>query len=139
MPTTPTLRGDNRSFVIIGAGMEVHTVLGPKLFEIVYQDALSVEFEIRKIPFVREVQCPVDYKGHRLRGHYRADFLCFDEVIVEVKAQTAIGPADEAQILNYLKASGKQVGLLLNFGMPRLEYRRFVLGWKANSNTPGSH
>jgi GxxExxY protein len=121
--------GDERTFGIIGAAMEVHREFGgPGLLEVVYRDALKIEFRLRGIPFAAEVPFPIDYKGHRLRGHYRIDFVCFDSIVVEVKARSASGPAEHAQVLNYLKVSGHRVGLLLNFGAPRLEYRRFVMG-----------
>ncbi len=92
-----------------------------------FRDALRIEFGIRNIPFQPEVPCVVEYKGHQLRGTYRIDFVCFDSIIVEVKARSTVGPAEHALILNYLAASGCPHGLLLNFGGPRLEYRRFVL------------
>ena len=120
--------GDERTFAIIGAAMEVHRILGVGLLEALYRDGLAIEFGLRGIPFVTEVPFPVDYKGHRLRGHYRIDFVCFDAVIVEAKARATTGPAEHAQVISYLKSSGHRVGLLLNFGAPRLEYRRFVMG-----------
>jgi GxxExxY protein len=119
--------GDSRTFSIIGAAMEVHRTLGCGFLEVFYRDALAIEFGLRSIPFDSEVACGVDYKGHLLRGHYRIDFVCYTEVIVEVKARTSTGPGDEAQVLNYLAATGHQVALLLNFGGSRLDYRRFVL------------
>ena len=107
--------------------MEVHRTLGCGFLEVFYRDALAIEFGLRSIPFDSEVACGVDYKGHHLRGHYRIDFVCYSEVIVEVKARASTGPAEEAQVLNYLAATGHQVALLLNFGGSRLDYRRFVL------------
>jgi GxxExxY protein len=125
----PTLPGrDQQTFAIIGAAMEVHGLLGPGLPETAYCGALVIEFGLRDIPFFTEVPCPVVYKGRKLPGHYRADFVCFDRVVVEVKARTTMGPAEYAQVLNYLKASGRRVGLLLNFATPKLDYRRFVMG-----------
>jgi GxxExxY protein len=79
-----------------------------------------------KIPFEREVELPVQYKGHPLKGKFRVDFICFGEVLVELKAQKAMGGPEESQIINYLKAANKERGLLLNFGAPSLEHRRFV-------------
>jgi GxxExxY protein len=126
----PAPERDDRTFAIIGAAMEVHRLLGPGLLEVFYRAALAIEFALRGIPFAAEFPCPVDYKGHRLCGVHRIDFLCFDAVIVEVKARSStIGPAEQAQVINYLKASNRQVALILNFGAPRLEYRRLVLGW----------
>lgn len=106
--------------------MEVHSVLGPGYLEAVYHDAMDIELQLRAIPSAREVQLPVSYKGHPLGAPYRADFLCFEEVIVELKAKRALPEADTNQVVHYLKGSGKSVGLLLNFGEERLQYRRFV-------------
>jgi GxxExxY protein len=85
-----------------------------------------VELEARGVPFRREVALPISYKGTLLRCSYRADLLCFEEVIVELKALRQLSGLEEAQIIHYLKATGLQTGLLLNFGGPRLEHRRFV-------------
>lgn len=123
MPTT-TSGSDPRTFAIIGAAMEVHRVLGRAYLETFFQQALAIEFGLRNVPFQAEVPCDVVYKGHKLGGMHHLDFLCFDSVVVEVKARSAIGPAEYAQILNYLSATGHECGLLLNFGAPRLEYRR---------------
>ena len=121
---------DPRTHAIIGAAMEVHRVLGPGFLEAVYQDALAVELTVRNIPFRREVELPVRYKGVALQAHYHADFICYDEVIVELKALARISGAEEAQIINYLKATGLRIGLILNFGAPSLQYPRFVNSWK---------
>lgn len=123
-PAEPT---DVRTFAIIGAAMEVHRILGSGFLEVFYRDALAIEFGLRDIPFVAEAPCHVTYKDHPLRGHYRMDFVCFDSVVVELKARFGTGPAEQAQVLSYLAATGHQTGLLLNFGSARLEYRRFVL------------
>ncbi len=119
--------GDSRTFSIIGAAMEVHRTLGCGFLEAFYRDALAIEFGLRSIPFDSEVACGVDYKGHHLRGHYRIDFVCYQAVIVEVKARAITGPGEEAQVLNYQATTGHQVALLLNFGGSTLDYRRFVL------------
>lgn len=96
-------------------------------FEPVYQEALAIEFAVRNIPFHREVKLPIDYKGRRLSVEYCPDFICFDSVIVELKALTRMSGTEESQVINYLKVTGHEVGLLLNFGARSLEYRRFVL------------
>ena len=118
---------DQHTFQIIGAAMEVHRVLHRGLLESIYCEALAVEFELRSIPFAAQVPCQIVYKERRLTGFHRIDFVCFDEVVVEVKASSLTGPAEQAQVLNYLALSGRRLGLLLNFGRPSLEYKRFVL------------
>ena len=108
--------------------MELHRYLGGGFLEGIYQDGLAVEFTLQGIPFMTQVPFPVSYKGHRLTGKYFADFVCYDSIIVEIKATAAKStPYEQAQMINYLKASKLEHGLLLNFGGPRLEYRRFVL------------
>lgn len=118
---------DERTYQVIGAAMEVHRILHRGLKESLYGDALEVEFELCQIPFARSVPCRVIYKTRPLGGDHFIDFVCFGEVVVELKATSALTPADEAQILNYLALSKKRVGLLLNFGAKSLQYKRFVL------------
>lgn len=117
---------DKRTFSIIGAAMEVQRELGCGFLEPVYQEALAIELRIRNIPFEREVDLELSYKGKNLRTLYRVDFICYGSVIVELKALTKISSVEESQIINYLKASGLEIGLLINFGLPRLEYKRFA-------------
>jgi GxxExxY protein len=117
---------DPRTFAIIGAAMEVHRQLGAGFLEAVYQEALAIELQQRGIAFQREVELPVRYKGALLTAHYRADFICHDAVLVELKAPAALSGAEEAQVLNYLRVTGLPVGLLLNFGTPSLQYCRYV-------------
>jgi GxxExxY protein len=114
-------------YQIIGAAMEVHKELGCRFLELVYQEALSLEFEERKIPFEQEKEINIYYKDLRLDKKYRADFLCFDKIIVEVKALSGLAPEHESQLLDYLKASEEKVGVLLNFGISSLQYKRMVL------------
>ena len=121
-----TSKRDPRTYAIIGAAMEVHRELHQGFLEAVYQDALAVEFELRNVPFQREVQLPVFYKQRALPSTYQADFICFDQVVVELKAISTLHPAHEAQLIHYLRATGHSVGLLINFGSESLEYRRFV-------------
>jgi GxxExxY protein len=120
------MKNDPQTFAIIGAAMEVHRELGHGFLEIVYQSALALEFTERQIPFAAEVGLPISYKGKTLTCSYRADFICFGDVVVETKAIAKLTGADEAQLINQLKATGKTIGLLLNFGGPSLEYRRLI-------------
>jgi GxxExxY protein len=117
---------DPKTYKIIGAAMEVHPTLGCGFLESVYQEALSVELTLQKIPFQKEVELPVHYKGKTLQVSYRVDFVCFDEIVVELKALSKLSGQEEAQLINYLKATGLKTGLLLNFGAQSLEYKRFV-------------
>lgn len=117
---------DPRTYAIIGAAIEVHRQLGSGFLEAVYQEALAMELHARRIAFSKETELPVSYKGTRLQCQYRADFVCFGEVVVEIKALRVITGIEEAQVINYLKASGHRTGLLLNFGDSRLQHRRFV-------------
>ena len=122
---------DKRTYAIIGAAMEVHRELGSGFLEAVYHEALAIEMTSRNIQFVHEVELPVIYKGRQLATLYRADFICFDKVILEIKAFRELSTLQEAQILNYLKATGLGVGLLINFGAESLQYKRFVnTKWK---------
>ena len=117
---------DPQSHAIIGAAMEVHRELGRGFLELVYQTALALEFQERQIPFKAEVALPVRYKGKLLTCGYRADFVCFEDFLVEIKAISKLTTADDAQLLNELKATGYQRGLLLNFGSRSLEVKRLV-------------
>ncbi|MFZ2162431.1 MAG: GxxExxY protein [Sideroxyarcus sp.] len=117
---------DEQTYSIIGAAMTVHRELGHGFLEAVYQEALELEFKHVGIPFLREVELPVRYRGTQLTTCYRADFLCYETIIVELKAIERMTPREEAQMLNYLNASSKEKGLLLNFGSRSLEYKRMV-------------
>ena len=128
---------DERTYAIIGAAMEVHKQLGHGFLEAVYQEALAIEMADRDIPCKREVALPIIYKGQRLNTIYRADFICFDDIVVELKALKKLSSTEESQILNYLKATGFKTGLLLNFGNTSLEYKRFV-HTKAKKSAPSA-
>ena len=123
---------DPQTYEIIGAAMEVHRELGDGFLEAVYQAALVIEFTRRRISFWTEVELPIEYKGTRLSCGYRADFVCFDNVLVEVKATTALVPPNQAQLLNQLKATKYRRGILTNFGATSLEYKRMVFGTENN-------
>ncbi|MBC8321343.1 MAG: GxxExxY protein [Bacteroidetes bacterium] len=112
------------TYKIIGAAMEVHNTLGSGFLEAVYQEALAVEFEKRGIPFNQEKRLKIKYKDQVLSKYYEADFICFDKIIVETKALSELSGIDEAQVINYLKATGLKIGLLINFGAESLEHIR---------------
>ena len=120
---------DPQTYAIIGAAMEVHRQLGHGFLEAVYQEALAKELKLRNIPFEREVELVISYKGEPLVSKYRADFICFGEVILELKTASRLTSADEAQVINYLKATGLHRALLINFGTSSLQYERKVLGY----------
>jgi len=114
-------------YAIVGAAIEVHKVLGPGFLEPVYQEAMEVELEERGIPFESQKPLAVSYKGRTLGCQYVPDLVCFGQIIVELKALERLCGKEEAQLLNYLKASGLRVGLLINFGsVGKLEWKRFV-------------
>jgi GxxExxY protein len=109
---------------IIGCALEVHRTLGPGFREIVYQRALALELRAAELEFEREVKVPIFYKGHQIDTR-RADFVV-EDVMVEIKAKSQVAPEDYVQALNYVKASGFKLGLLLNFGASRLQIKRLV-------------
>ena len=112
---------------IIGAAIEVHRELGPGFLEAVYQEALERELTERQIPFVSQQVLTVHYKGKPLQKQYQADLICYEQIIVELKALNQLSGKEEAQLLNYLKATGLRVGLLINFGSTgKLEWKRRV-------------
>ena len=111
---------------ITGAAMEVHKELGCGFLEAVYQESLELEFQFRKISYCREEKLDIYYKKKLLNKYYEADFICFDKIIVELKALSGLTSEHESQLLNYLKATNLKVGLLINFGRQSLEYKRMV-------------
>ena len=127
---------DERTYKIIGAAMEVHRELGSGFLEAVYQEALEREFIYQEIPFKSQPVIEIKYKGKPLEKKYQPDFICYDEVIIEIKAISSLSGTEEAQLINYLKASGKNIGLLLNFGASSLEYKRFVHNLRESAPAP---
>src|ERR1041385_1103677 len=114
---------DSRTYAIIGAAFNVHKAFGSGYLEGVYHDALTIEFEALGIPFHREFPISLSHRGRALGTPYRADFLCGD-VIVELKAISQLGQVEERQVVHYLRATARPVGLLLNFGSSSLQVRR---------------
>ena len=124
-------------YAIIGAAMEVYNDLGPGFLEGVYQEAMETEVESKGIPFTAQYQITVKYKGRPLHKYYIADLICYDKVIVEIKAMDRLTLREEGQLLNYLKATGIRVGVLINFGhYPSLEWKRMVFTREAHDH-PG--
>ena len=115
------------AYRIVGVAMQVHRELGCGFLEPVYQEALEILLKKEGIPYEREKRLPIYFMGELLRKEYFADFVCFGKIIVELKAVSQLTPVHEAQVLNYLKASGCKLGLLLNFGQASLVHRRIVL------------
>jgi GxxExxY protein len=129
------LNRDPETFAIIGAAMEIHRELRHGFLEAVYQEALAIELTARKVPFQREVPLPVVYKRVKLACSYRADFVCFENVLVELKAISQLTGADEAQVINEMKITGMQKALLFNFGAPSLEYKRRVFNLRESAQS----
>jgi len=113
-------------FRIVGAAMEVSNHLGCGFLEAVYQEALGIEFAQRRIAYEAQKRIEISYKDTVLRKEYVADFLCMDCIIVEIKAIRGITGIEEAQLLNYLKATGLPLGLIVNFGSKKLEWKRYA-------------
>jgi len=113
-------------YAIVGAAMEVHRVLGSGFLEAVYQEAMEIEQTERKIPFRPQKELPIHYMSQLLRKTYIADFVDYEKIIVEIKAINQLSALEDAQLLNYLKATGFEVGLLINFGAEKLQWKRMV-------------
>ena len=124
---------EDETYAIIGAAMEVHRQLGCGFTEKVYQDALEKEFTRRGIPHQREVRMRVTYKGETLESEFIPDFVCYDLVVVELKAVEEINGLHRAQAINYARVAGMDLALLINFGSLSLEYERLYNNGKAQS------
>ena len=115
------------SYVITGAAMHVYNTLGPGFLEAVYQEALAIEFKKRGIPYEQEKELKVFYDGQELKQTYRADFVCYGNIIVELKAVSELDNSHRSQVYNYLKATGYKLGIIFNFGSrEELQYERVV-------------
>lgn len=117
------------SYKIVGAAMNVHKQLGAGFLEKVYQEAFALELKRQLIPFVREQKLKLNYDGMKLEQFYKADFVCFEQIIVELKAQKFIATNDTNQLMNYLKATNLKLGILINFGTSSLQYKRVLNGF----------
>ena len=114
------------SYKIIGACMKVHRTLGPGFLEAVYEEALEKEFQNQKIQFKKQVKLELYYENQKLKKQYRADFVCYDSIILEIKAVKLIPIVFYAQLKNYLKCTNTELGMLINFGTSSLTYKRIL-------------
>ncbi|HJS19146.1 MAG TPA: GxxExxY protein [Anaerolineales bacterium] len=114
-------------YAIVGAAMDVYNDLGPGFLESVYQEAMEIELESRKIPSKPRQEIHIKFKGKLLQKFYIADVVCYDKIVVEIKAVDKLSLRDEGQLINYLNATGMKVSVLINFGhYPSLEWKRLV-------------
>ena len=117
---------EKRSYQIIGVCMEVHKNLGNGFLESVYEEVLEKEFTNHKIPFEKQKKLELFYKDAKLKKYFIADFICFDKILIEIKAVTFPHESSNQQVINYLKATDYKLGLLINFGGPSLQWKRFI-------------
>ena len=115
----------HEAYEIIGAAMDVHNTLGQGFLESVYQEALEIEMNKRNIPFTAQAKIQIQYKDVPMEHYFIADFVCYDKIIVELKSVSTILPEHEAQIINYLRATGFKLGILLNFNEESLFFKRY--------------
>ncbi|MCU4165575.1 GxxExxY protein [Carboxylicivirga caseinilyticus] len=116
----------DEAYKIIGAAFEVHNELKNGFLEPVYQEAIQKEFVLQGIPFQKEALISIYYKGDKLDKYYKADFICYNDIIIELKALSDLTSEHESQLINYLKATNKKLGILINFGKPSLQYKRII-------------
>jgi len=127
-------------YAVVGASMEVYNELGAGFLEPVYQEALEIELAERRVPFEAQKELQIRYKGRLLKKTYQADVIAFGKVIVELKALDQLTSREESQVLNYLKVTGLEVGLLINFGAEgKLEWKRLVKTRKKSANNANLH
>jgi GxxExxY protein len=126
MDATEKIVYKEESFKIIGACMKVHRSLGAGFLEAVYEEALEKEFQIQNIPFKKQVKLDLFYDNQKLKKQYRADFVCFDTIVLEIKAVSQMPVVFNAQLKNYLKCTKMELGMLINFGTPSLTYKRIL-------------
>ena len=117
---------EEKSYQIIGICMEVHKNLGNGFLESVYQEVLENEFNNHKIPFQRQRKLELFYKDAKLKKYFIADFICYDKILVEIKATSFLHESFKRQVINYLKATDYKLGLLINFGGSSLQWKRFI-------------
>ena len=118
----------DESYKIVGACFNVYNTMGCGFLEAVYQECLELEFAFQKIQFEAKIEIELSYRDQTLKQSYKPDFICFDKIIVEIKAVSSLADEHRAQLLNYLHATGFKLGLLVNFGHhPKFEYERFVI------------
>jgi GxxExxY protein len=126
MDSTSKILFKEESFKIIGACMKVHRSLGVGFLEAVYEEALEKEFHIQNIPFKRQVKLLLYYDNQLMKKQYRADFVCYESIVIEIKAVSQIPVIFYSQLTNYLKCTKMELGMLINFGMPSLFYKRII-------------
>ena len=129
---------DPETYEVIGAAMAVHRELGAGFLEDVYHEALMMEMSSRDIPFLHEADLQIFYKGQPMQKVFRCDFICFDSIVVEIKALPTVGGREKAQVINYLRASNFDRGLLLNFGADSLQYTRLFNSRKKSDKSAKS-
>ena len=118
---------EDDSYQILGACFEVYKEKGSGFLEAVYQECLAIEFEEREISFLEQPELVLEYRARQLKQTYQPDFICFNKIIIEIKAVKKIADEHRSQTINYLKATNKELGILINFGHhPKLEHERFV-------------
>ena len=116
----------DESYKIIGACMKVHRTLGPGFLEAVYEEALAIEFKKEKIPFKKQIKLNVFYGDEKLKKYYKADFICYDKIILEIKSVGFMPQTFQMQLKNYLVSTKMELGMLINFGTSSLTYKRIL-------------